>query len=591
MSALSIQPPFPVFTDLDGQPLEDGYIYIGTANLPAVTNPLTVYWNAALTNVAVQPIRTQGGYPVNSGTPARLYVNSDYSIQVQNKKGSVVYSAPAATERYGNIINLADITFIQAGAGAVSRTALSKMRDWFSVLDFGADPTGIADSTSEIQAAIAAVEATGKSGTVFFPAGTYKCDSGITIDASVCTLLGSAATLDFSSFGAGTGAAVTITGAQINYFGNPYFNGVNVMQGFKIAGPGSAVAGNTGVRFTGSTALLGSNDYALRDCEIYSFTYGIVMGEVAYHLLFDHCSVFLCAVAVTGEYHVNTGARNVFHRCTIYNSDYGFALYNASASTDITDCVIAGISLVCIVMTSGHLCVTNCDFEPGGSHGANYRTLWVTHDDYPSYSYINWHGNQVSVKNATTSPIYGIDGAAILTITGGYLYANPSSSGGVFGSTGTGTGQIATFNWTSDFGSNPITSFAGASIETYIHKSFTNSVSAADTAVAFGTVEAYTGVISRNGVYGNNNNSVTVAALSTFTSIGVATANGLLVVRDGTLGGTALFLCDASSGVTSVSNTITGLTCSYSGGQLGFTLGSGTVPRTLRWTMVQTAIV
>jgi len=93
MSVLSIQPTFPIFTDIDGQPLEDGYIYIGTANLPAVTNPLTVYWNAALTNVAVQPIRTSGGYPVNSGTPARLYVNSNYSIQVQNKNGSVIYTS------------------------------------------------------------------------------------------------------------------------------------------------------------------------------------------------------------------------------------------------------------------------------------------------------------------------------------------------------------------------------------------------------------------------------------------------------------------------------------------------------------------
>jgi len=93
MSALSIQPPFPVFTDLDGQPLEDGYIFIGTANLPPITNPLTVYWNAALTNVAVQPIRTSGGYPVNSGTPARLFVNANYSIQVQNRTGAMVYSS------------------------------------------------------------------------------------------------------------------------------------------------------------------------------------------------------------------------------------------------------------------------------------------------------------------------------------------------------------------------------------------------------------------------------------------------------------------------------------------------------------------
>ena len=93
MSALSVQVPYPAFADLDGQPLEDGYIFIGAANLNPQTNPIVVYQNAALTTVAVQPIRTRGGYPVFSGTPGRLYVGSDYSIQVQNKNGSVIYTS------------------------------------------------------------------------------------------------------------------------------------------------------------------------------------------------------------------------------------------------------------------------------------------------------------------------------------------------------------------------------------------------------------------------------------------------------------------------------------------------------------------
>jgi len=461
----------------------------------------------------------------------------------------------------------------------------------FNVLDYGADPTGVANSSTAFQVAINALVATGKSGRIDIPAGTYKMNSGITIDASVCTVVGYAALLDFSSFAASTGAAITITGASINYFGNPYFNGVNVIQGLKIQGPGQAVAGNTGVLFTGS-GLLGSNDYAMRDCEVYEFASGIVMGDVSYHLLFDHCSVFLCSVAVEGQSFTNSGARNVFHRCTIFNNDYGFVLQNASSgSTDITDCVIAGISLVCILIDGGHLSVTNSDFEPGGSHSALYRTLWVTNDVPGSYSYINWHGNQVSVKNATTVPIYGIDGSAILTITGGYLFANHASNGGVFGSVGTGTGTIATFNWSADFGANPQTSFASATIETYFHKSFTNSIDASATDVSFGLVEAYTSVVSRNGFYKNNNNSTSVTALATFTSISAGIATGLLVVRDGTSDGMGLFLCDPSVGVVVVANAVTGLTVSYSGSQLGYTLASGTTPRTLRWTMVQTSTV
>ena len=118
MSALSIQPTYPIFTDIDGQPLEDGYIWIGTANLDPQTNPINVYWDAALTLPAAQPIRTLAGYPSNSGTPARLYVNSDYSIRVMNKNGSTVYSAPAATERYSNVVTNIDL-FTSASFGVV----------------------------------------------------------------------------------------------------------------------------------------------------------------------------------------------------------------------------------------------------------------------------------------------------------------------------------------------------------------------------------------------------------------------------------------------------------------------------------------
>jgi hypothetical protein len=186
MTALSIQPTFPIFTDIDGQPLEDGYVFIGTANLNPITNPITVYWDAALTLTAVQPIRTLGGYPMNSGTPARLYVNSDYSIQVQNRNGSMVYSAPAATERYGNVISFADITgtlgsdrvsFLQAGSGAITRSAQAKMRDIVNVNDFGADPTGVNDSSAAFAAAIAAVD---KGGTIYLN-GVYKTTEEILI--------------------------------------------------------------------------------------------------------------------------------------------------------------------------------------------------------------------------------------------------------------------------------------------------------------------------------------------------------------------------------------------------------------------------
>jgi hypothetical protein len=93
MSTIEVQPPYPAFAGTDGLPLENGYIWIGTANLSPQVNPIAVYWDAALSIAAPQPIRTLNGYPSRSGTPARFYVASDYSIQVLDSKGSVVYTS------------------------------------------------------------------------------------------------------------------------------------------------------------------------------------------------------------------------------------------------------------------------------------------------------------------------------------------------------------------------------------------------------------------------------------------------------------------------------------------------------------------
>lgn len=158
MSALSIQPTYPIFTETDGQPLEDGYIWIGVANLDPQGNPINVYWDAALTQLAGQPIRTQGGYPVNSGTPARLYVNSDYSIRVMNKNGSTVYSAPAATERYnGGVISAIDasqVVYTATGSNTVPVNQEDWNDQWLSVIAYGAVGDGVNDDWPAIQAAL-----------------------------------------------------------------------------------------------------------------------------------------------------------------------------------------------------------------------------------------------------------------------------------------------------------------------------------------------------------------------------------------------------------------------------------------------------
>jgi hypothetical protein len=177
MSALSIQPTYPIFTDIDGQPLEAGYIWLGAANLDPQVNPINVYWDAALSIPATQPIRTLGGYPSRNGTPARLYVNSDYSIRVMNRNGSLVYSAPAATERYSDAVvsgvNAQNVVYDPPFAGGVQTNVEEKLGQYVSILDFGADPTGATNSHAAIQ------EALDHGGLVYAPAGTYTIDDSL----------------------------------------------------------------------------------------------------------------------------------------------------------------------------------------------------------------------------------------------------------------------------------------------------------------------------------------------------------------------------------------------------------------------------
>lgn len=219
MSAVSVNPPFPIFTDTDGQPLENGYIWIGTVNLDPQGNPITVYWDAALTQVAGQPIRTSGGYPVRNGSPARIYTGSDYSIRVQNKNGSTVYSASASTD----FMSAVDVSFQPAGAGATARTVQSKLRDTVSVKDFGAVGDGVADDTAEITAAITAVSA---GGVVLFPPGTYL--------VSTVNVTGKSVVLS------GYGATINSTGANGGIYKTDHDNKLTV-EGLSFTGAGAGI--------------------------------------------------------------------------------------------------------------------------------------------------------------------------------------------------------------------------------------------------------------------------------------------------------------------------------------------------------------
>lgn len=138
MSALSVEVPFPVFYDRSGEPLENGYVWIGQANLNPQTNPIQVYFDRNLTQPAAQPLRTLAGYIANAGTPAQIYVDAEnYSILVQDKNGTMVYNFPD-------------------GTGA------SQEQEVIYPSDFGAIGNGLVDDTLALTEFFAAIAGTNK---------------------------------------------------------------------------------------------------------------------------------------------------------------------------------------------------------------------------------------------------------------------------------------------------------------------------------------------------------------------------------------------------------------------------------------------
>jgi len=172
----AIASPYSYFTDRDGSPLEGGYLYFGTVNLPPETNPIQVYWDTALTIPAAQPIRTRNGYPYRDGTPSKIFAAADYSITVKNSKQITVFTNLAAetinstaltqlASTTDNALGDALVGFKQSNAsgfigGAVARTVNQKLADQVTVEDFGAVGDGVTNDNAAFVAMLAATGGT-----------------------------------------------------------------------------------------------------------------------------------------------------------------------------------------------------------------------------------------------------------------------------------------------------------------------------------------------------------------------------------------------------------------------------------------------
>lgn len=104
MAINSILPPYPMFFDLAGKPLEGGSVYIGEAGYEARSKPKASFFDMALTvptgTSTGAAVRTSGGYPTFNGAARMIYVDGDFSITVLDRNGVLLYTSLSRSLAY-----------------------------------------------------------------------------------------------------------------------------------------------------------------------------------------------------------------------------------------------------------------------------------------------------------------------------------------------------------------------------------------------------------------------------------------------------------------------------------------------------------
>ena len=172
------------FLDDSATPLTGGLLYTYSAG---TTTPLTTYTSSSGATPNSNPIVLDAAGRVPEAV--WLTVGSNYKFVLKNSGGVTIWTKdniPGGTSADA-------VTFLQAGTGAVTRTAQAKMRDVVSIKDFGAVGDGVADDTAAIQAAIDAVSALPAGQRILTinsaPAGYYRITSQLTVSSNFVTIL------------------------------------------------------------------------------------------------------------------------------------------------------------------------------------------------------------------------------------------------------------------------------------------------------------------------------------------------------------------------------------------------------------------
>ena len=532
-----------------------------------------------------------------------------------------------------------------------------------NVLDRGADPTGVADSTSAIQSAI------NTGSPVYFPSGTYKVTSTITYTGTVnlfgdnATIQSSALTFKFTNASNSRIKGLNFLPATVPYtirrntntWVNTSADVVQSYEGYMPTTPAdndiwsglspaiqaqtttntftwptiwffsSSATANTNVEVsevTGFTLTIAFDGYVnstVRNC---NFGAGASIGGVIFNNLVAQDYQYGALAYTLAEGVNNSVVGNIIRYATYSNiwfsgnvafvindnqtsycGETGIKLNQTDGSATNPPAVVNRFGVI-----DGNISFANAN--DGVDAAATYALPETS--VYPMNTIVSNNHFLNNKFSGIVSP-----GVEFLTITGNEIAFNGNTGLVLSGDNCTVTGN--TFNQNAYHpelfpavqifdcylsGDNIVSSAnyiynpAAPSTVNYLHQGAIGGVNPTTGSegldvgnVCSGGITRFfispnipsnqTDIISGTGKF-TANTSVTLTVLSTFVTV-VSSETGMMLLRDDTSGGIALFLFDPLVATVAVSNSITGLTAQVSSGNFQIQVTSGTVPRTISW--------
>lgn len=393
------------------------------SNLPAATTPLA--------GTEVVPI-VQGG------------VTKQVSVDAIGDTALDEVSAQYAASNGSSLVG-----FLQAGAGAVARTAQAKMRDVVSVKDFGAVGDGVTDDTAAIQAAF------NVAGAIYIPPGTYKVTSTLTFIGNSEIFGAGPGVSILKWYGSNTGTVLqdssvaTTSNINLNVIlrdfeidGNSYATGSTF--GLKCYRVGKALFDNLYIHDCGSSLLrwgysqADSSDIVVSNCRLEYARAGDACQGVGTNVTIRDCTVFSAgdtAYALLADTSPTTNpstlySKNVsFINCVAvgqYNSSgvytgsggvaqTGFAIgpfnVNVSAYISIIGCACESLYVNVVMSVFTKLNIENCFFKAAAATDTGGVIL-------EGINSVNFVGNVVENSFAST----GVNFSSLLLTSGRFTY-------------------------------------------------------------------------------------------------------------------------------------------------------------------------